>query len=139
MIKLLVGRKGSGKTARLVDEMNEHALDENLNVVCIEKGNRLDTQIKPQIRLINIEEYPIKGYEQFLGFIAGICSKDYDITDIYVDSIKKVVKSDDQDEFLNFINKIEDFVITRGLNLVILYSAESESLPEGFAKYVEEF
>lgn len=139
MIKVLVGLKGSGKTAYLVEEMNDHALNSELNVVCIERGRRLDTQIKPQIRLINIDEYPVEGYEQVQGFVAGICSKDYDITDIYIDSMKKVARSEDNDRFLNFLENIEPLILDRNINLVILYSADPNRIPEGLKKYIEEF
>ena len=106
MIKIIAGEKGTGKTARLVDDINTVAAQDN-NVVCIERGNRLDQLLKPNVRLINMKEYPVSGYEQLLAFICGICSKDYDLTHIFIDSIYKVAEDSDVADLENFITKLE--------------------------------
>ena len=41
MIKLIIGKKGSGKTKKLVDLVNEATAISLGNVVCIEKGDTL--------------------------------------------------------------------------------------------------
>ena len=74
MIKLIAGPKGTGKTAKLVDDINAVAASDN-NVVCIERGNRLDQLLKPNVRLVNMKEYPVTGFSQVLAFVCGICSK----------------------------------------------------------------
>ena len=104
MIKLIAGPKGTGKTAKLVDDINAVAASDS-NVVCLERGNRLDQLLKPTVRLVNMKEYPIEGFDQVLAFICGICSKDYDLTHIYVDAICKVANNYDPEglgEFLEF-------------------------------------
>ena len=55
MIKVIAGPKGTGKTAKLVDDINEVARTDS-NVVCIERGNRLDQLLKPNVRLVNMKE-----------------------------------------------------------------------------------
>ena len=55
MIKIIAGEKGSGKTAKLVDEINTVARQDN-NIVCIERGSRLDQLLKPNVRLVNMKE-----------------------------------------------------------------------------------
>ena len=90
MLKLIVGVKGSGKTSRLVDELNKQANGPERNIICIERGNRLDLLVNPRVRLIDINEYPVHSLEQLLSFIAGLNARDYDITDIFIDSICKV-------------------------------------------------
>ena len=40
MIQLIVGGKGSGKTKKMIDMINEAVGSEHGNVVCIEKGNK---------------------------------------------------------------------------------------------------
>ena len=44
MIKLIAGPKGTGKTAKLVDDINAVAASDS-NVVCLERGNRLDLTV----------------------------------------------------------------------------------------------
>ena len=87
MINLIIGKKGSGKTSKMVDDLNARAVDQAQNVICIEYGRRLDRNVKYQIRLIDISEYPVTGFDNLLSFISGICAKDYDITHLYIDSI----------------------------------------------------
>jgi len=139
MIKVLVGLKGSGKTAKLVDDMNKQAADHSKIIVCIARGRRLDTQLKPQIRLIDMDDYPTKGFNEFLSFIAGICSKDYDLTDIYIDSIRKVTQTDDEEQFESFLDRLEPFADSQQVDITIIYSADPSEVPEGIRKYCIEY
>ncbi|NCU26788.1 hypothetical protein EOM86_08730 [Candidatus Nomurabacteria bacterium] len=139
MIKVLVGLKGSGKTAKLVDDMNRQAADNTRIIVCIQRGTRLDTQLKPQIRLIDMNDYPTQGYDGLLDFIAGICSKDYDLTDIYIDSIRKVTKVDDEEQFQGFLERLEPFAESQNIDITIIYSADPSQLPDGIRKYCSEY
>jgi len=134
MIKIYAGEKGTGKTAKLVDDINSVATTDN-NVVCIVRNDRLDQLIKHSVRLINVKEYPVAGYEQFLAFIAGICSKDYDLTHIYVDSIKKLVGDDSLDNLGAFLEKL-DKLTGDSITVSIFLSAAVDSVPDSVKKYI---
>ncbi len=135
MIRVIVGNKGSGKTARLVEQMNTMAKDETKRVVCVVRGKRLETQIKPQIRLVDINDYPTEGYRELLSFLAGICAKDYDLTDIYVDSVSKVTKVDDIKQFEDFLPLLKPFSEATDVNFTFILSADPEELPETIKSY----
>ena len=135
MIKVIVGSKGSGKTARLVDDLNAQANSETANVVCIEYGRRLDQMVKYKIRLVDIKEYPVKGYDQLLGFIAGIRAKDYDVTHIYIDSILKVSGDQDLTHLEEFLKDLDSFTEKEGFSIMIIISAEQANLPEGIQRF----
>lgn len=135
MIKVIVGSKGSGKTARLVDDLNAHANMDNTNVVCIEAGQRLGQMVKYKIRLVDIREYPVQGYEQLLSFIAGICAKDYDVTHIYIDSITKITTDRDLTHLDSFLTELEVFAEKEQINVMIVLSAEPEHLPKGIVRF----
>ena len=135
MIKIISGEKGTGKTARLVDDINQVASTDS-NVVCIEKGNRLDQLLKYSVRLININEYPVTGYDQLLAFLGGICSKDYDLTHVYVDAIKKVSGNDNMDDLSAFLAKLDTFMADKGITVTINLTANIDTLPEGVKKYI---
>ncbi|MBR2523773.1 MAG: hypothetical protein IKE53_04970 [Clostridiales bacterium] len=135
MIKIISGEKGTGKTARLVDAINQVASTDS-NVVCIERGNRLDQLLKYSVRLINIKEYPVSGYDQLLAFIGGICSKDYDLTHIYVDAIRKVSGSDSMEELGEFLSKLEAFLGDSPISVTINLTAKIDDLPENIKKYI---
>jgi len=135
MIRVIVGKKGSGKTARLVDQMNTMAKDETKRVVCVVRGKRLETQIKPQIRLVDINDYPTEGYRELLSFLAGICAKDYDLTDIYIDSVSKVTKVDDIKQFEDFLPLLKPFSEATDVNFTFILSADPDQLPETIKSY----
>ena len=129
MIKIIAGEKGTGKTARLVDDINTVAAQDN-NVVCIERGTRLDQLLKPNVRLVNMKEYPVSGYDQLLAFICGICSKDYDLTHIYIDSIFKVADDSDINDLEAFVAKLDAFLKETPITASIILSAKIDDLPE---------
>ena len=137
MIKLIVGVKGSGKTRRLVDRLNAKAEVDDHNIVCIERGRRLDRFIKYKVRLIDIDEYPVNSYDQLLAFIAGVYARDYDLTYLSIDSITKVAQSDDLDELSAFLVALEGFSEDKHFEVELILSHEEESLPQSIRKYAE--
>ena len=72
MIKIIIGRKGSGKTKKLVDLVNEAANTSLGNVVCIEKGDTLTYSVTHKARLIDADAYGISGYNEYYSMLAGI-------------------------------------------------------------------
>ena len=68
MLKLIVGKKGSGKTKMLIDKINEAAKTSKGNVVCVEKGSVMTYTISHKIRLVDIEHYDVTGYDALYGF-----------------------------------------------------------------------
>lgn len=90
MIKLITGKRGSGKTKVLIDAIHEAERNSKGNVVAIQKGSSLNTDITYKVRLVNIEDYDVEGVDAFYGFVAGILSSDHDCTDIFVDATLKI-------------------------------------------------
>jgi hypothetical protein len=102
MIKLIIGKKGAGKTKRLVELVNSAAETSLGNVVCIEKGDKLKFDIKYQCRLIDADQYAISDAQSLYGFIAGILASNHDVTDLFIDSALKICKNNtvEFDQFL---------------------------------------
>lgn len=90
MVTLLIGKKGTGKTKKLISLANEAVAASTGNVVVIEKGSKLTYDVTHKARLIDTEQYLISGYDMLFGFISGICAGNYDVTDILVDSTFKI-------------------------------------------------
>lgn len=135
MIKVIAGLKGTGKTAKLVDDINAVAAEDS-NVVCIERGNRLDQLLKPTVRLVNMKEYPITGFDQVLAFICGICSKDYDLTHIYIDAICKVADDYDLDNLGIFLSKLDAFLADKPVTATLIFSGDVNTSPDSVKKYI---
>ena len=133
MIKLIVGNKGTGKTKVMVDMINENLPKVKGNIVCIEKGMQLTHNVPTSVRLIDVDEFGIKGCKRFYGFFAGVCASNYDIEQIYVDGILKVLEHDMED-FEELIEKIAP--LTEDKVVVFTVSCDAEELPEGLKKYL---
>lgn len=133
MIKLIVGNKGTGKTKVMVDMINENLTKVKGNIVCIEKAMQLSYNIPTSVRLIDVDEYKIEGCKRFYGFFAGVCASNYDIEQIYVDGILKVLDHD-MDDFVKLLNKIEP--LTEDKLVVFTVSTDEDKLPEEVKKYL---
>ena len=126
MIKLIIGRKGSGKTKKLVDFVNEATAKSLGNVVCIEQGDTLTYSVTHKARLIDSVDYGIAGYGEYYGLICGIKAGNNDVTHIFGDATLRI-GSRDYDElvaFLERVSKIDD------VEFMFTISADKEELPK---------
>ncbi|MBO5211564.1 MAG: hypothetical protein J6B80_06500 [Clostridia bacterium] len=126
MIKIIIGKKGSGKTKLLADMVNTAADTSLGNVVCIEKSDALIYSIKYKARLIDTDTYGINGYDEYYGMIAGIKAGNHDITHIFGDATLRIGGRDFDKlaDFLERIAKIED------VEFIFTISADKEELPK---------
>lgn len=132
MIKLIPGKKGTGKTKILIDAIHEAEKNSKGNVVAIQIGSSLNIDIYHKIRLVNIEDFKIDSYDAFYGFIAGMLASDYDCTDIFVDGILRIVGRD-YDCVAKMFEKIS--AITGNACITFTISADKETLPESMKAY----
>ncbi len=126
MIKLIIGKKGSGKTKKLVDLVNAATAASLGNVVCIEKGDTLTYSVTHKARLIDAEAYGISGYGEYFGMISGIKSGNNDVTHIFGDATLRIGTRDYEElvAFLERVSKIED------VEFLFTVSADESELPK---------
>ena len=135
VLKLIIGLKGSGKTKTLIEMSNNASQNSKGSVVCIEMGSKLIYDIKPQVRLIDSDQYGITDAVSLYAFIAGILASNHDVTDLFVDSALKIC-GNDIPSFTDMILKLDSFADSFGFNLVITSSISREQLPEPLARFV---
>jgi hypothetical protein len=128
MINVIVGKKGSGKTKKLIERANEAVSKSSGNVVVIEKGNTLTYDISHDARLIDIDEYGIQGADALGGFLCGICAGNYDVTDIFVDSTLKII-GQDMSSLTTFAKKMDALSSLSDIKITLLLSADESLLP----------
>jgi len=135
MMKLIIGKKGSGKTKTLIDMVNS-ALDVTKgDVVCIEKGDKLKFDIRYQCRLIDSEGYSISDGQSLYGFIAGILASNHDVTDLFIDSALKICKNDVA-SFDQFLLEVDALLRNTTVNCVITSSIGIEDATDVMKKYM---
>lgn len=135
MLNLITGKKGSGKTKQLISMVNDAVKTSNGKVVCIEKGNKLTFDVNHDARLLNTEEYDVSGCEEFYGFLAGIAASNFDVKEIYIDTIAKIV-GDNIDELVGFFEKVDNISNKFNLNIYITFSHDKNELAENMSKFV---
>ena len=133
MVKLIVGKKGTGKTKHLVDLVHQASDTSKGNVVCIEKGNSLTYDIKPQVRLIRADEFLVDSYPVMAGFVCGIMAGDYDCTDIFVDATLKIVGRD-YEKVGEMFDKLAK--ISADTTITCTISADNSELSDNMKKYI---
>ena len=129
MIQLIVGNKGKGKTKHLLDRVNNQIKTASGNIVYLDKSSKHMHELDNKVRLINVTEYPLQNCSEFIGFICGIISQDYDLEQMYLDSFLKIANLEGQDleEPLKELDKISEQV---KVTLVLSISVEEADLPE---------
>lgn len=134
MIKLITGKKGTGKTKILIDQINESVKSSNGSVVCVEKGSTVRYSISRKARWCDTEYYKVEGYDAFYGFVAGLLASNYDITDVYVDGIFKI-GGRDYEAFGKMLEKI-DALTGDDVSVVFTVSADAEELSENVKQFI---
>ncbi|MBR6650582.1 MAG: hypothetical protein IKL36_04140 [Clostridia bacterium] len=133
MLKVIIGVKGTGKTKQLIEMVNQSLDTTKGDVVCIEKGDKLRFEVKPQCRLIDTKEYAIDDAEDLYGFVAGILASNNDVTDLYIDSALKICR-DDVAAFDIFLDKVAALV--KEVNCVMTISLPAENATDTIKKYL---
>ena len=86
MIQVIAGKKGSGKTKRLIDLTNTTAREAAHDVVFLDDDNRYMFDVDRKVRFINAEEYHISSADMFIGFLCGILSSNFDVGTVFIDA-----------------------------------------------------
>ena len=94
MIHVIMGLKGSGKTKKMIDSINETLANANGDVVCIEYGKKLTYDVNYRVRLVDSKEYGINGLDMLKGFLSGLHAGNFDITNVFIDNLYKTIGSD---------------------------------------------
>lgn len=63
MIKLITGKKGTGKTKVLIGKINEAVKTTNGFLVCIEKGENIRKEISYKVRWCDADYFAVNSYD----------------------------------------------------------------------------
>ena len=136
MVRVIMGVKGTGKTKQMIELINTAVQNEHGNVVCIERGPKLTYDINYKIRLVEASHYDMKDYDFLKGFVSGLYAGNYDITQIFIDSLTKIVPSEATDlaveDFLDWLNKFGE---DNNIKFTVTISADASLATEGVKKY----
>ena len=135
MIRIIYGKKGSGKTKKIIDAANEAVKSSTGELVFIDDDNRYMYDLRHEIRFVNATEYDVSSPDTFMGFICGILAGNYDMKQLFIDGFLRLVKSEMAD-LEPFFVKLEDITHRHGVDVVISASAKADTVPEFLKKYI---
>ena len=136
MVRVIMGVKGTGKTKQMIELINAAAKSEAGSVVCIEHGSKLTYDIHYQIRLIEAKDYALQNFDMLKGFISGLHAGNYDITQVFVESLTKLINVSAEDpQVEHFLDWLNDFGEKNGIKFTITISADASLASDGVKKY----
>ena len=91
MIQVIAGKKGSGKTKRILDMANKAAQESRHDVVFIDDDNRYMFDLRHEVRFINASEYDLSNDQMFMGLLCGVVAQNFDIGLICIYAFKKLI------------------------------------------------
>ena len=135
MIHVIMGLKGTGKTKKLLDSINEALASASGDVVCIEYGKKLTYDVNYRVRLVDSKEYAISSSDMLKGFLSGLHAGNFDITNVYIDNLYKTIGTDRAtgEEFVAWCAK---FAETNSMNITITISDDPALASEAVKQYL---
>ena len=135
MIQIIAGKKGSGKTKRLIDMTNQTAHESYHDVLFLDDDNRYMFDVDHKVRFINVGEYNLTSAEMFLGFLSGMLSQNFDVGTVFIDAFAKLCKTDfGEAEWL--FQAMERLSAKHSVDFVLSVSADPATLPEFMTRYI---
>lgn len=140
MIQIILGDKGSGKTKRLIDLVNESLKSEHGDIIFIDDDKRYIYDLRHEIRFVDANEY-MKGYkasaDEMLGFFCGMLSINFDISVIAMDAFMKLVRTPlDSEEMKLFFKRLEMISTDQNCKFMLSLSVKEDALPDFMKQYV---
>lgn len=136
MVRVIMGVKGSGKTKQLIELINNAAKNEPGNMVCIEAKSNLTFDIHNSIRLISAEEYELNNYDLLRGFVSGLYAGNYDITQVFIDNLCKIVNGDVDQRTEDFLNWLDVFGEKNNIKFTVTISGDPADATDGMQKFL---
>ncbi len=135
MIHVIMGLKGSGKTKKLIDSVNETLAHAAGDVVCIEYGKKLTYDLSYRVRLVDSQEYGISNPDMLKGFLSGLHAGNFDITNVYIDNLYKTIGAD-RAAGEDFVAWCADFAAANNMNITITISDDPALASEAMKQYL---
>ncbi len=134
MIQVVHGKKGSGKTKRIIDMANNAVKEIDGIVVFIDDDNRYMFDVQQPVRFVNAGEYGMSSPEMFYGFLCGMASQNFDISYVVVDAFLKLVNAEPE-ETEWFFEHLGQLAERNNITFVLSLSADDAEAPEFMKKF----
>ncbi|MBQ7678116.1 MAG: twitching motility protein PilT [Lachnospiraceae bacterium] len=130
MVEIIAGDKGKGKTKKLLERAHADLANAKGDIIYIDKSQKHMHELNNKIRLINMADYTIETTDEFLGFLSGAISQNYDIEEICLDSFLTIGYIDTSEGLTRAIEKLDVISEKYNIRFVICISKDEIDLPE---------
>lgn len=134
MIQIIHGKKGSGKTKRILDMANAAIKEHKGDIIFVDDDNRYMYDLRHEVRFVNAGEYGSDSPEMFFGFLCGMLAQNFDISVIFVDAFIKLIKAD-VNGTADFFTRLDKLSEKHNVQFVISMSVDDAVAPEFVKKY----
>ena len=138
MVKLIAGLSGTGKTKRMLNEINEAVEKESGSLVCIELRTSLRYDVNYKVRLIEYQVYQLEGMTALKGFISGLHAGNFDITHIYLKSIHRLLGTDDPAVMAEFCDWCREVGAANNILFTMTARMAPALAPDALKPYLEQ-
>ncbi len=135
MIQVIAGKKGSGKTKRIIDMANQVSVESHHDTVFVDDNNRYMLDLRHEVRFINAGEYDLLSDHMFMGLVCGIVAQNFDVGAIFIDAFKGLIHAELESSQWLF-DRMADISEKHNLDFVISISADPAELPEFIQKHL---
>ena len=135
MIQIIMGLKGSGKTKKLIDSINQAVASAHGDVVCIEYGKKLTYDLNYRVRLVDSKEYGISNLDMLKGFLSGLHAGNFDITHVYIDNLYKTIGVNRADGEA-FVIWCAEFAKVNNMEITVTISDDPNEASEDMKKFL---
>ncbi len=135
MISIVCGKKGSGKTKKMIELANEAVKTAKGEIVFVDVKQRSAFNLHRDIRFVNVNEFSIRGRDKFLGFMNGLIAENYDIDEIYVDNLLDITNTNIYDLELAF-KDLEKIGEKYQVHFVFSTNCDGNHLPDFIEKNI---
>ncbi len=135
MIKIIYGRKGTGKTKQLIDAANSNAKAAKGLSVFITDNKRCMYDVDRNIRFIDVADWAIAGEDALCGFVKGVAACNSDHEYIYIDGVARIAGKDIK-ELAGIFYMLDKISAENEITIVLTCSCAEEELPDFVKKYV---
>ncbi len=132
MLKVIYGKRGSGKTKRIISLAKSEAETCSGLVVFLEKDNRCMLDLPHEIRYVNAGEYSIKEPSTFYGFVRGMLAANFDIQEVFIDALPSIIGLKEDIELEGFIADMQRISDQNHVNIIMSVSAPGDNPPPAF-------
>ncbi len=138
MIQIFCSKRGSGKSKKLIEMANEHSSTASGHVVYLDDDNGPMYSLERSIRFVSTKDYKLKSLDSLCGFLCGILSNDYDISEIYIDGLANIIKVDGEKDGEAF-GILDDLCSRFNIDIYININEEAYNpVPDYVKKYIAE-